>query len=302
MVKLGYSPAYAAAVTSSSSIIGPMIPPSLIVVIYGAATGVSIGALFAACIIPGLLIGLLQASLVFWQSTRRNFPIVKMERTVKKLFIIGKNAAVPLMVPLIILVGIMGGFITPTEAGAAASAYALLAAVIIYRNLSLRKLFNVFINTARVSSKLLIIIGCGAVFSWVIAIEKVPETLQIMISGARLEKSTILLVINLLLLFIGMFLDPAAAIILFAPLLNEIAKGVGVDPVHLGVIIILNLNIGLLTPPLGICLYASEDIAKCGLPSLVNETLPFLVIGLICLVLVTFFPEISLWLPSILGY
>ncbi len=302
MIKQGYSPAYAAAVTASSSIIGPMVPPSLIVIIYGAATGVSIGALFAACLIPGLLIGILQIALVWNQASRRNFQAVKVDRNLDEFYFSSKKALIPLMIPVIILVGIMGGLMTPTEAGAVASAYALFVSVFIYRNITMKELSWVFVRTANFSSKLLIIVGCGSVFSWVVAIEKIPESLEFIIQQAELGKLTVLLVINLLLLFIGMFIDPAAAIILFAPLLSKVAQSVGIDPVHFGVVVILNLNLGLLTPPLGICLFASEDIAKCGLPNLIREIIPFLSIGLFGLMLITYLPAFSLWLPGLLGF
>jgi tripartite ATP-independent transporter DctM subunit len=302
MIKHNYPPAYAAAVTAASSIIGPMVPPSLIVIIYGAATGVSIGALFAACIIPGLLIGVLQIVLVWRQAKRRGFPAVEMERSPKKFISVTRKAAIPLMIPVIILVGIMGGLMTPTEAGAVASTYALLVAVFIYKNMSLKEFVTTLRNTAKFSSKLLIIVGCGAVFSWVLAIENVPTMLAELINHAELDSVSVLLIANLFLLFIGMFIDPAAAIILFAPLLSQIVQEVGVDPVHFGVVVILNLNLGLLTPPLGICLFATEDIAKCGIPSLVREVFPFLAIGLVGLIIITYAPSLSLWLPELLGF
>lgn len=302
MVKQGYSSAYSAAVTASSSIVGPMVPPSLIIVIYGATTGTSIGALFAACLIPGLLIGVFQMTLVFIQAKRSNFPTVKADRSMHALARSGSQAIIPLMVPVIILVGILGGVMTPTEAGAIAALYALLIAMLYYRTLKFADLYSVFERTMTFSSKLLIIVGCGTVFSLVMAIENVPNLLQVIIQEAQMSPVITLLVANLVLLFIGMFIDPAAAIILFAPILNSVATSVGIDPVHFGVIMILNLNLGLLTPPLGICLFAAEEIANCGLPALIRETIPFLITGLFVLMLVTYIPSISLWLPEILGY
>jgi tripartite ATP-independent transporter DctM subunit len=302
MVQQGYSPAYAAAVTASSSIIGPMVPPSLIVVIYGAATGVSIGALFAACVLPGLFVGICQMILVRYQARRRGFPPVEADRSVDALLRSTGQTVIPLMIPVIILAGILGGLMTPTEAGAVAAAYALIIAIFYYKTLKVSDLYGVFSRTMSFSGKLLIIVGCGSVFSLVMAIENVPELLQQAIQTANFSPATTLLVANVILLLIGTFLDPAAAIILFAPILAGVAAKVGIDPVHFGVIMILNLNIGLLTPPLGICLFATEQIAGCGLPKLLREMMPFLFAALFALIIVTYFPELSLWLPKKMGF
>jgi C4-dicarboxylate transporter, DctM subunit len=302
MVKQGYSPAYAAAVTASSSIVGPMVPPSLIIVIYGAATGVSIGALFAACVLPGLLVGICQMALVWQQAKKSGSQPVKADRSPQALARSSMQALIPLMVPVIILVGILGGVMTPTEAGAVAAFYALVIAMVFYRTLKFTDLYAIFARTMTFSGKLLIIVGCGTVFSLVMAIENVPDLLQSGMQSADIGPLTTLLIANLILLFIGMFIDPAAAIILFAPILSTVAISAGIDPVHFGVIMILNLNLGLLTPPLGICLFAAEEIADCGLPALIRETIPFLLTSLVVLILVTYVPDISLWLPHKLGF
>ncbi|NKB37040.1 MAG: TRAP transporter large permease subunit [Gammaproteobacteria bacterium] len=302
MVKQGYSAEYAAAVTASSSIIGPMVPPSLIIIIYGAATGVSIGALFAACVIPGLTVGLMQMMLVWWQAKKRGHTPVEEDRTAPALLSSATHSLVPMMVPVIILVGILGGIMTPTEAGAVAAFYALAVALGFYRSLKFRDLYDVFARTMSFSARLLIIVACGAVFSLVMAIENVPLLIQSAIETASLSPFATLMIANLILLFVGMFIDPTAAIILFAPILSKIAQTVGIDPVHFGVIMILNLNLGLLTPPLGICLFAAEEIAGCGLPALIRETLPFLLVSFIVLIAVTYIPQLSLWLPSTLGF
>ncbi len=302
MVKQGYTSEYAAAVTASSSIVGPMVPPSLIIIIYGASTGVSVGALFAACILPGLFVALVQMVLVWRQAMRQGFPPVEADRSSQALAQSALQSLVPLMVPVIILAGIMGGIMTPTEAGAIAALYALLLAIVYYRSLKIGDLYAVFSNTMSFSGKLLVIVGCGAVFSLVMAIENVPVLLQSAIEGANMGPFTTLIIANLFLLLVGMFIDPAAAIILFAPILSKVAQSVGIDPVHFGVIMILNLNLGLLTPPLGICLFAAEEIADCGLPALIKETLPFLMVSLVVLVIVTYIPQISLWLPHMLGF
>ena len=302
MRRNGYSAAYAAAVTASSSIIGPMVPPSLIVVIYGSMVGVSIGALFAACIVPGLLIGFCQMMLVWYQARKRGYVPVAMDRSLPAVTRSARRAFPPLMIPAIILAGILGGVMTPTEAGGLAAFYALLIAVLLYRTLNLGQFLSVLDRSAVFSSQLLIIVGAGAIFTWVMGMENIPALVESTVRNLDLPPIVLLLVLNLVMLVLGMFIDPVAAIILFVPILATAAITAGVDPVHFGTIAILNLNIGLLTPPLGVCLFAAERIAGCGLAALLRETWPFLAVSLVALVLVTYVPQLSLWLPQLLGF
>lgn len=302
MVKQGYTPAYAAAVTASSSIIGPMVPPSLVAVIYGSMTGLSIGALMAATLIPGLLIGLVQMLLVAVQARRHNFPRVEMDRSPAVAVRATGQALVPLMIPVIILAGLMGGLMTPTEAGAVAAGYALVVATLVYRSLRLGTLGEVFQRSALFSGQLLIIVGCGAAFSWVMGMENVPRMVAGWIGGWEMGYLGTLLVFNAILLVLGMFIDPTTVIILFGPILSAAAVHAGIDPLHFGVIAILNLNIGLLTPPLGVCLFAAERIAGCGLGALIKANMPFLLVNLAGLGLIAAVPGFSLWLPAALGF
>lgn len=302
MVKQGYTPAYAAAVTASSSIIGPMVPPSLVAVIYGSMTGLSIGALMAATLIPGLLIGLVQMLLVAVQARRHNFPRVEMDRSPAVAVRATGQALVPLMIPVIILAGLMGGLMTPTEAGAVAAGYALVVATLVYRSLRLGTLGEVFQRSALFSGQLLIIVGCGAAFSWVMGMENVPRMVAGWIGGWEMDYLGTLLVFNAILLVLGMFIDPTTVIILFGPILSAAAVHAGIDPLHFGVIAILNLNIGLLTPPLGVCLFAAERIAGCGLGALIKANMPFLLVNLAGLGLIAAVPGFSLWLPAALGF
>lgn len=301
MAKNGYSPAYAAAVTASSSIIGPMVPPSLIVVIYGSITGVSIGALFAACVVPGLLIGFCQMALVWFQARRRGFVGVEVDRSPPAVAASARRALPPLLIPIIVLAGILGGVMTPTEAGGLAAFYALLLAVLLYRSIGLRQFLSALERSAVFSSQLLIIVGCGAVFTWVMGMENVPSLVERAVKEFNVHPVLLLLTLNLVMLILGMFVDPTAAIILFVPILGAMAQAAGVDPVHFGAIAILNLNIGLLTPPLGVCLFAAERIAGCGLAALLREAWPFLTVSLVALALVTCLPQLSLWLPRAIG-
>ncbi len=302
MVKQGYTAAYAAAVTASSSIIGPMVPPSLVAVIYGSMTGLSIGALMAATLIPGLVIGLVQMGLVAVQARIHNYPRIEMVRTPAVIASAAGAAMAPLMIPVIILAGRLGGLMTPTEAGGVAAAYALVVAMVLYRSLSFRELGGVFARSSLFAGQLLIIVGCGAAFSWVMGMENVPRMVAGQIEDWQMGYFGTLLVFNAVLLVLGMFIDPTTVIILFGPLLSAAAVHAGIDPLHFGVVAILNLNIGLLTPPLGVCLFAAERIAGCGLVALMRATLPFLAVNLLALGLIVAFPDLSLWLPRVLGF
>ncbi|RMH47510.1 MAG: TRAP transporter large permease [Alphaproteobacteria bacterium] len=302
MAAQGYTRAYAAAVTAASSIIGPMVPPSLVAVIYGSMTGLSIGALMAATLVPGLLIGLVQMALVAVQARLHDFPRSRVDRSVRAVLGATGDALVPLMIPVIILAGLLGGVMTPTEAGGVAVAYALMAAVLVYRALDLGSLAGVLSRSALFSGQLLIIVGCGSAFSWVMGMENVPRLVGDAIAGWGLGSVGTMLVFNLILLALGMVIDPTTVIILFGPLMSAAAQQAGIDPLHFAVVAILNLNIGLLTPPLGVCLFAAERIAGCGLPALLRAIGPFLGVNLIALALVAALPQFSLWLPRALGF
>ncbi|MEQ9812269.1 MAG: TRAP transporter large permease [Azospirillaceae bacterium] len=302
MVKEGYSAAYAAAVTASSSIIGPLVPPSLVIVIYGSVTNTSIGGLFAAAIVPGIVIALVQMVLVAWQAHRSGFEAVKVDRSPRAVVRASGDALLPLAIPVLIVVSIVGGVMTPTEAGGAAAIFSLVLAMAIYRTITVRQLAPILARTVRFTGQLVIIVGAGAIFSWVMANENVPRMLQGFVADLDLPAWTFLVVLNLFFLVIGMLIDPSTAIVMFAPIVVPMAAIVGIDPLHLGTIIVLNLNIGLLTPPLGVCLFAAERIALCGLGPLIRATLPFLAINVVGLALITYVPALSTTLPRLVGF
>lgn len=301
MTTQGYPPAYAAAVTAASSIVGPMVPPSLVIIVYGAATGMSIGAMFAACVIPGVLIGVMQMLLVAarpQEAYRRR----TIDRSYPAVLRATRTAIVPLMIPLIIVVCIISGIATPTEAGAIAVCYTLLITLLLYRTLRLKQLPGIFSEAMVFSSQLMILVGCGAILSWILAAERVPDLLNSFLVSVNMSAITSLVFLNVFLLVAGMFIDTAAAIILFSPLLLTAATNVGIHPLHFSVIMILNLNIGLLTPPLGICLLTAESMADCDLLTLIKALAPFLLVNVVALVIITYIPEISLFLPRYLGF
>jgi len=302
MVQQGYTPAYAAAVTACTAIIGPMVPPSLVIVLYGSMTNLSIGALFLACIIPGILLGVVQMILVAIQSWAYDFPRVEMDRSPKEIVKSALHATPPMMIPVIILCGLVFGIMTPTEAGAAAAFYALLLSVFGYRSLKFGDLPDIFGRSMIFTGQIMIVVACGATFSWAIGMENLPELIVRGLKDYEFTQTQTLIVFNILVAILGMFIDTPTTTVLFAPILSEAAESVGIDPIHFGVVMILNLNIGLITPPLGICLFAVEKIANCGYWPIVSASMPFIGASVVGLILVTYFPQLSLWLPRLAGF
>jgi len=301
MKKQGYDGPFSAAVTASSSIIGPIIPPSMIIVIYGAVTAVSIGALFAAAIIPGILMGLSQMIIVAYLSKRRQYPKVTVPITPKRLLLGTRDALVPLMMPAIIIFGILSGIFTPTEAAGIAVLYAFVIASFFYRTLKFRDYGPIFRTAVIFSAKLLLIVGCASILVWVLGIENVPEEIKGVFYSVSRNRYVLLILINLFLIFLGMWLDCSSSIILFAPMLTPLAIEIGLDPVHFGILMIVNLNIGLLTPPLAVCLFAAADISRDTVSRVIVAVLPFLISCLFTLALITYVPEITMTLPRWFG-
>ncbi len=301
MVRAGYPAPFAAAVIASASIIGPTIPPSLPIIIYGAATNASIGGLFAAAVVPGLLLAVGQMALVAFQAKRMGVVAEEVDRSVRTLARTGRKALLPLGLPVLILSAILGGLLTPTEAAGASVAYAAVCAFVIYRSLAIRQVPEILSRVTAFSGQLIIIVACGSAFAWVLGFENVTTMLTQQMAQLQLTKVEVLLLTNLVYLVLGMFIDPTTAIILFAPIFAQVATAAGVDPLHFGVITIVNLNIGLITPPLGVALFAAERITRCGLRPVIIAAFPFIGINVAVLMLITLFPALSLWLPRLAG-
>lgn len=301
MKKEGYDIDFSAAVTAAAATMGPIIPPSILMVIYGVTTDTSIGALFAAGFIPGILIAVFLMIVAYVISQRRNYPhfpplpLPEVAEAFKKVIF-------ALLAPVIILGGILLGFFTPTEAAAVAVLYALAVGLFLLKELRLAELPKILIHSGVTTSVLLLIIGAANVVSWVLSIENAPQN----IAGALLEISQnpylILFLINIFLLIVGMFMDGGAAIIILAPVLNQVAKAVGIHPLHFGFVMVLNIVIGELTPPLGVVLFAVCGIAKIELIQLFRALIPFLLVEMAVLFLVSYFPWLVLWLPRLMGF
>jgi len=302
MEKDGYDRSFAAAVTAASSIIGPIIPPSIIMVIYGSMMNVSIAGLFAAGIVPGFLVGISLMLLSARISKKRGYPKGDQRATVKEMGVAFRRAFIPLLTPIIILGGILTGIFTPTEAAAVAVFYAMVIGFFIYRNFSLRDLPSVLFEMVRNSGSVFIILSAAAILGWVLASEQVPALIGAKIMSISGNKYTALLIINIILLVIGMFMDMTAVVIILGPILHPLAMSLGIHPLHFGIIMIVNVNIALMTPPLGACLFVACSISRISLEAISKEILPFIAAEAVVLILVTYIPAISMTIPRLLGF
>lgn len=297
----GYDLDFSAAVTAASSIIGPTIPPSNMMVIYGSLMNVSIAGLFAAGFLPGLVLGGLLMILSAIISIKRGYPRSKKTTFVEKLIGL-KDAIIPLLMPIIILGGILSGIFTPTEAAAVAVAYALIIGFFVLKSLKLIDLPPMFINTAKITGVVFLIIGTASIVSWVLAINQVPQAIADFLLSTTGDPKIVLLLIILLMLIVGMFMDIAAALIILGPILHPIAVAMGMSPIHFGIIMVLSLNIALMTPPVGACLFVVCSITKLKLGQISRAIVPFILVEIIALFIIAYVPIISTLIPNLLGY
>jgi len=301
MTKNGYDAPFSAAITGASACIGPIIPPSIPVVIYSMAVGgVSIGALFAAGMIPGILVGVALMIACYVISRIRNYPKRDQKVTAREFLKGLKDATLAIMTPVIILGGIIGGIFSPTEAAAVAVMYSFIISYFVFRELKLSDLPQMFVRTAVTSSIVLIIIATSNVFGLVIAFEQVALKLALILEP--MGYVGFLLTVNIMFLIIGTFLDNNPAILILAPIFAPIAVAVGVHPIHFGIIVIMNLMIGLITPPLGEVLFIVAPLAKVSFEDVAKAVTPFTLVEIGVLLLVTYVPVVSLWIPRLLGY
>ncbi len=303
MKKDGYRPDFSAAVTVTSAVQGPIIPPSIPLIIFSSLTNTSVAALFLGGVIPGILLGLSMMILIFFMARMQGFkanPIAGL--TLALAARIALDAFWALFMPVIILGGIITGVFTATEAAAVAVAYAMVIGVVAYRNLTLKKLWDILDRAARTSASVYLIVGFATIISWILANERVPNELSAMIDGSNIEPWMLLLILNLFFLFNGLWISDSVQLLLFAPLFTPILAAMGVDPVHFGVIMTVNVMIGLLTPPYGLGLYLGSAVSGVPLGDIVKQTMPFLIGAFCVLMLVTYVPAITLTLPRLFGF
>jgi tripartite ATP-independent transporter DctM subunit len=299
MKRQGYDVDFSAGITAASATIGPIIPPSVIFIIYGVLAEVSIGALFLASFIPGVLMGLALMVRIYLISRKRQYPVHPRAsfRQIMKAF---RAGLFPLMTPVIIIGGILAGVFTPTEAAVVAVVYAFLLGAFVYRELTFRDLRQVILQVAVQTSAIMMITATAAVFAWVLTLSRAPQLLAENMFNLTTNPYLILFILNIFLLLNGCLMEVIAALVILTPILGPMVKMVGIDPVHFGVAMTLNLMIGLLTPPMGMGLYAVQRVAGISFDRIMRSTLPFLLPLIIVLLLVTYVPVIALFLPNLI--
>ena len=300
MVEHGYPRRFGVGVISTSGALGILVPPSIILVLYGVSTNTSIGALFIAGIVPGILLALMLATVTWFIARRNDYPRMK-KATLAEQFRAFRESVWGLLLIVLVLGGIYGGIFTPTEAAAVAAVYAFVITVFVYKELKLSEVPKVLLQAASMSSMLLYIITNAVLFSFLMTHEQIPQEMAAWILDKNFGVWTFLLVVNVILLAAGNVMDPSSILLIMAPILYPLATKLGINPVHLGILMIVNTEVGLCHPPVGLNLYIASSIAKMGISEITVSVLPWLCAMLIFLGLVTYVPEISLWLPHVLG-
>lgn len=296
-----YPPAYAAALTAVSSVIGPIIPPSIPMVLYALVSDASIGYLFLAGFVPGLLMAAAQMAIVASGAKRRNFP-VEPPVPLRDLPRITWDAVPTLMMPVVLLGGIYSGVMTPTEAAAVAAAYALLISAGLYRSVGWGDFYGAIARSARSTASIGMLIAGALVFNYVVTIENIPATVRTVMSGWELSPLGFLILVNIVLLVLGCVLEGTAILLIVVPVFVPTAQALGIDLVHFGVVVVVNIMIGLVTPPYGLLLFIMSFISGESLRAIVREVTPFLLAMIVALGVITFVPDIVLWLPRLFGY
>ena len=296
-----YSPGFAGAVVVASATLGPMIPPSIPMVIYAMVSGASVGALFLGGVVPGVLMALLMMLVVHLIATRRNMP--REERVpLREWPAIALRGALPLSMPLVLLGGIYSGAFTPTEAAAVAALHALLLAGVVYRALSWRSLYGVVLESTRASAVITIVLAGSFILNYAFTAEGVPQALGQWVDAMHLSRLQFLLMVNLMFLVLGCFLDVSVLLLVFVPMLLPSVKALGIDLVHFGVLVVLNMMIGLIHPPFGMLLFVTKALTGIPIGAMLREGWMFIVMLLLLLLAMTLFPQIVLWLPQTMGY
>ncbi|WP_281697118.1 TRAP transporter large permease [Acidaminococcus massiliensis] len=301
MKEKGYDYTFSAPLLACGGSIGPIIPPSIPLLVYGTLANVSVGALFIGGIIPGILMGIGLMIYCYIIGKKRHYVGREKAASFHEILSTGKDTVLALFMPIIIIGGIMSGIFTPTESGAVSVFYSLVVSVFIYHEMDWKTFWEALVNSAKSSGQVLVVVACASLFTWVITVNQVPQSVTAFLQQAIHNKYMLLLVINIILLIAGTFIDTTSAIVIFAPLFIPLVKAMGIDLIHFGMIIAVNLTIGMCTPPLGVCLFVSGSIAKISLKEQMHDLVPMLGVLLVVLLLVTYVPELTLFLPRIFG-
>ena len=301
MEEQGYPAEYAAAVTACASVIGPIIPPSIVMVIYASVTGESVAALFLGGFVPGVAICLALMAVAYIYAVRKNHPYRKESIPAKEAWRITARSSLGLIMPIIILFGILGGIFTPTEAAAVACSYSLLVGLVLFRTLNWPKIRGCLIETGKTSGMVLIIIAGAKLFGVILSIERVPDQLATLFLNITHNPSLILLILNFFLLVMGCLMDPGSNVIVLAPILAPVISSLGIDPLHFALVMLVNLNIRMVTPPVGVSLFVVSSISRRSIERITLIALPFIAAEVVVLLFITYAPSITLFLPRLFG-
>ena len=300
MVKQGFPRSFGAGVITTSGALGILIPPSIVMVMYAVATNTSVGALFMAGVIPGLMLATVLGAVTWYRAWKNGYPRLP-KASLKERLRTFKDASWGLMLIVVVIGGIYTGIFTPTEAAAMSAVYAFFVAVFIYKDMPLRGVPKILLSSASMSAMLLYIITNAVLFSFVLANENIPQAIADWIVAKDLGIIAFLLVVNVLLLAAGNFMEPSSIVLIMAPILFPVAMKLGIDPIHLGILIVVNMEVGMCHPPVGLNLYVASGITKMGITELTVAVMPWLLAMLGFLVLITYVPAVTLWLPRMLG-
>jgi tripartite ATP-independent transporter DctM subunit len=296
-----YTPAYSAAITAATAVIGPIIPPSIPLVLYALISDTSIGYLFAAGVVPGLIMTIVMMGLNAYLANKRNFP-VEPPVPMREMLPLTWQALPALMMPVVLLGGIYSGVMTPTESAAVAALYTLVVSIVLYRSVTPRGMYTSLLNSGRQMASVGLLIAGALVFNYVVTKEEVPKDVQMFLSQFNLSKEGFLLLINIVLLVLGALLEGGTILLVIVPIFIPAARELGIDMVHFGLVVTINLMIGLITPPYGLLLFIASSLSKAPLMDVIKETIPWIIVLVAALLVMTYVPETVLWLPKLLGY
>jgi C4-dicarboxylate transporter DctM subunit len=296
-----YPASYAAAITAAAAVIAPIIPPSIPMVLFALVSDVSVGFLFLGGIVPGLMIGIGLMLVNMIVARRRNFPVEEPPPAGAwpKLIM---SALPALLIPVILLLGIRAGVMTPTEAAAVAAVYAYLISLLLYRSITVRQTYTAILASGRSTASIGMLIAGALTFNYVITVENIPQSVSALLSSYNLTQTTFLIAVNVILLLLGCLMEGTTILLVIVPILVPAAQALGIDLVHFGVVVVFNIMVGLITPPYGLLLFIVSNIAKVPLRAIVRDELPFIAIMLVALAIITFVPETVLWVPRLSGY
>ncbi|MBS7243138.1 MAG: TRAP transporter large permease subunit [Comamonas sp.] len=300
MAKAGFPKRFGAGVIATSGALGILIPPSIVMVMYAVATNTSVGALFMAGVVPGLLLAMVLGGVTWWRARKNNYPRLP-KATWGERWVAFRKSFWGLFLIVVVMGGIYSGIFTPTEAAAMSAVYAFIVAVFVYKDMGLKDVSRVLLSSANMSAMLLYIITNAALFSFIMTNENIPQAMADWMLGNGLGVISFLLAVNIILLLAGNFMEPSSIMLIFAPILFPIAMQLGIDPIHLGILMVVNMEVGMCHPPVGLNLYVASGITKMGITELTVAVWPWLLSMLGFLVLVTYWPNLSLWLPRTLG-